>query len=137
MISRPVFSDPLTAGLKPTSNGETKAQRGMIDEVPEIRCFCKFEFPTHAFGADETLDSLDQIRGGITPQWVAELIVFSNLGSRSLLGFPVGFHLCLPCAEVHRMNNGIQVQRQKPWCRSPASNGLHECRDNQEAHGSS
>jgi hypothetical protein len=30
--------------------------------------FCKFEFPTHAFGADETLDSLslDQIRGGIT-----------------------------------------------------------------------
>jgi hypothetical protein len=33
-----VFSDPLTAGLKPTSNGETKAQRGMIDEVPEIRC---------------------------------------------------------------------------------------------------
>jgi hypothetical protein len=29
-----VFSDPLTAELKPTSNGETKAQRGMISEVP-------------------------------------------------------------------------------------------------------
>jgi hypothetical protein len=37
MKSRPVFSDPLTAGLKPTSNGETRAQRGMIDEVPEIQ----------------------------------------------------------------------------------------------------
>jgi hypothetical protein len=36
-ISRPVFSDPLTAGLKPISNGETRAQREMISEVPAIR----------------------------------------------------------------------------------------------------
>lgn len=36
-ICRPVSSDPMTAGLRLTSNGETKAQRGMIDEVPEIQ----------------------------------------------------------------------------------------------------
>ena len=35
--SRPVFSDPLTAGLKPASNGETTAQWGMINDVPAIR----------------------------------------------------------------------------------------------------
>jgi hypothetical protein len=34
---RPVFGDPLTAGLKPISNGETSAQRGMRNEVPAIR----------------------------------------------------------------------------------------------------
>jgi hypothetical protein len=32
-----VFGDPLTAGLKPISNGETSAQRGMRNEVPAIR----------------------------------------------------------------------------------------------------
>src|SRR4029453_49807 len=31
------FGDPLTAGLKPISNGETSAQRGMRNEVPAIR----------------------------------------------------------------------------------------------------
>jgi hypothetical protein len=30
-----VFGDPLTAGLKPISNGETSAQRGMRNEVPQ------------------------------------------------------------------------------------------------------
>jgi hypothetical protein len=39
-----VFSDPLTAELKPTSNGETKAQRGMISEVPAIRGGLNFDF---------------------------------------------------------------------------------------------
>jgi type IV secretory pathway protease TraF len=29
-LSRPVSSDPLTAELKPTSNSETRAQRGTI-----------------------------------------------------------------------------------------------------------
>jgi hypothetical protein len=33
----PVFGDPLTAGLKPISNGETSAQRGMRNEVPAKR----------------------------------------------------------------------------------------------------
>jgi hypothetical protein len=37
-----VFGDPLTAGLKPISNGETSAQRGMRNEVPAIRDLSKF-----------------------------------------------------------------------------------------------
>jgi hypothetical protein len=31
-----VFSDPLTAGLKPTSDGETMAQQGMIKEAARL-----------------------------------------------------------------------------------------------------
>jgi len=47
----------MTAGLKPTSNGETKAQQEIINEAPAIRVFCKFEFPVYTSGADDTFDS--------------------------------------------------------------------------------
>ena len=33
----------MTAGLRPTSNSETKTQRGMINEAPAIRCFGKLQ----------------------------------------------------------------------------------------------
>jgi hypothetical protein len=45
LISRRVYSDPLTAGLKPASNGETSAPRGMTNEVSVIRCFGNFDYP--------------------------------------------------------------------------------------------
>jgi hypothetical protein len=53
-----VFSYPLTAGLKPTSNGETTAQRGMINNVPTNVVLRKFESFAHASGADNTFDTL-------------------------------------------------------------------------------
>jgi len=78
---------------------------------PENGVYGKFEVSTHAFGADEARSNLRRYNvafgGGITPQCVAELIAFGNLGSRFILGFPVGFYLRLPCAEAHHMDNGI------------------------------
>jgi hypothetical protein len=52
-----VFSDPLAAGLKPTSSGETKGQRGMIGELPKYGVLTKFEFTEHTFGVDEILNT--------------------------------------------------------------------------------
>ncbi len=40
---RQVSSDRMTAGLKPASNGETKAQRGITNEAPAKRRSAKFK----------------------------------------------------------------------------------------------
>ena len=44
---------------------------------------------------------------GSVPQFGRTRSLRSCLGSRSILGYPPGFHWRLPCAEVHHMNNGI------------------------------
>jgi hypothetical protein len=80
-------------------------------KLPQNGVYGKFEVSTNAFGADEARSNLRRYNvafgGGITPQWVAKLIAFSNLGSGSILGCTLGFYLRLPCPEVHHMDNGI------------------------------